>query len=171
MSKYHARNTNIRLIYSKSMIYKITKITYLALLSLIFIISCTNESEAVDCAITVTSNSKTYVNDKKFTGQCYVYASDGQIVRLLSFKKGIPSGVYKAWHFPNGNLAYEGNRKNGHIHGNYIGYREDGTMEAKGKFKKGYYHGIWKYYDSYEKLVLEKRFINGKVVDSTLIIK
>ena len=153
------------------MIYKIIKITYLSLLSLIFIISCTNESEPVDCAITVSSNSITYVNDKKFTGQCYVYAANGQIVRLSSYKKGKPSGVYKAWYYPSGILAYEGRRKNGHIHGDYIGYREDGTIQAEGKFKKGFYNGVWKYYNNSEELILEKRFINGKAVDSTLITK
>ena len=155
------------------MIYKIFKIRNLILSSLIFIISCTStkDSEPIDCVNTLTNNSITYVNDKKFTGQCYVYADNRQIVRLSTFKKGIPSGVYKGWYYPSGILAYEGRRKNGQIHGDYVGYREDGTKQAEGKFKKGFYNGLWKYYDNSEELVLEKRFINGKAVDSILITK
>ena len=155
------------------MIYKIFKIRNLTLSSLIFIISCTNtnDSEPIDCINTITKNSITYVNEEKFTGQCYVYADNRQIVRLSSYKNGKPNGVYKGWYYQTGILAYEGRRKNGHIHGDYIGYREDGTLQAEGKFKKGFYNGVWKYYNNFEELILEKRFINGKAVDSTLITK
>ncbi len=150
--------------------YKTIKFKYLALFCTIFIISCNNdEVEPVDCVITVTEENKAYVEDKLFTGQCYVYASDGVIVRLRTYKRGILHGVQKAWYHPEETIAYIGHRRKGKIHGKYTGYHRNGSIQAEGKMRKGYYNGTWKYYDDIGTLIMEKSFYKGKAVDSTLI--
>jgi antitoxin component YwqK of YwqJK toxin-antitoxin module len=153
------------------MTYKKNYLNKILVLCMLLVVSCEETSEPIDCVITVNQNGITFVDNKKFTGQCYIYAVDGKIVRLNSYKRGKPSGVHKAWYHPTGILAYEGSRKNGEIHGKYVGYHENGSIQAEGKLKKGFYAGKWKYYNDKGELILEKRFINGKAVDSTYINK
>ena len=96
-------------------------------------------SEPIDCAITVNQNGITFVDDKNLLDNATIYAVDGKIVRLNSYKRGKPSGVHKAWYHPTGILAYEGSRKNGEIHGKYVGYHENGSYTSRRKLKKGFY--------------------------------
>ena len=150
--------------------YKIIKYKYLALFCTMFIISCNNdEVEPIDCVVTITDNNITYVDGNKFNGQCYIYASDGVIVRLRSYKRGQLNGIQKAWYYPDRELAYIGYRKNGEIHGKYTGYHRNGSIQAEGNMRRGYYSGKWKYYDESGKLIMEKSFYKGEAVDSILI--
>ena len=152
------------------MTYKILKFKYLALFCTIFILSCNNDDvEPIDCVVTLTDNDITYVDEKKFTGQCYIYAADGVIVRLRSYKRGKLNGIQKGWYHPDRELAYVGYRKNGEIHGKYQGYYKNGNIQAEGNMRRGYYSGKWKYYDEIGTLIMEKSFYKGKAVDSTLI--
>ena len=151
--------------------YKIIKYKFLALFCTIFILSCNNDDvEPIDCVEPLTDNNITYVDGKKFTGQCYIYAADGIIVRLRSYKRGKLNGIQKGWYHPDRELAYVGYRKNGEIHGEYTGYYKNGSQQAEGRFKRGHYDRKWLYYNENEQLVMEKSFYNGKVIDSTLII-
>ena len=151
------------------MTYKKNSLKRILVLCILLAVSCEEPGEPINCVNTSTKDGIAYVDDKVFNGQCYIYASDGVIVRLRSYKRGKLNGIQKAWYHPNREIAYIGYRKNGHIHGKYIGYHKNGNLQAEGKLKKGYYTGLWKYYDEMGKLIQEKRFINGKAVDSTYI--
>ena len=99
--------------------------------------------------------------DKKYSGSCYEYSSDGLKTELKSFTKGIPHGVHLGFHYPEETVSYRGYKRKGEIHGQYIRYHKNGKINMKGKFKKGYYSGEWDYFNEEGDLVERKTYFQG----------
>lgn len=152
------------------------KYIFLSLIVLFILNSCSNvyESEAftkpINCINMVYSGGIAYLDDEIYTGACIVYTSDNKKSRLLSFVDGTPNGKHEGYYHPGEEIEYLGNRKNGEIHGEYIRYHLNGEVHISGTLKKGYRTGKWKFFNNKGKLFEEKKYFNGKVVDSTLYL-
>ena len=141
-------------------------------LILLLIYSCsTNEvKEPVDCVNMVYKEGMAYFEDQVFSGSCIVYTGDKKMNQLLSFKRGAPSGVHEGYYYPGEELEFRGNRKRGEIHGDYQRYHLNGELHMSGKLKKGFRVGLWSIYDNKGKLLEERKYFNGKIIDSTTYI-
>jgi uncharacterized protein YdhG (YjbR/CyaY superfamily) len=68
--------------------------------------------------------------------------------RIAEINAGYPkaSGLAKAF-YDNGYLKHRGRMKDGHMHGEWVFYRRDGSRLRSGRFVRGEQSGLWTTYD------------------------
>jgi hypothetical protein len=71
------------------------------------------------------------------------------------------SGPRKEW-FPDGTLSVEGGFKNGHKHGKWTTYHENGKKSEAGTYKDGKYEGMRMGYNENGRKISEVEFEDGK---------
>lgn len=109
----------------------------------------------------------------------YAHQSD-RIAVSIDFKRGKPSGIYRAW-YPNGTPLIFAVYGWGSLNGDWTEYDEFGKVATKGKYRdglregtwafrkegivgsysKGLKHGKWKYYSNGRLIRIEK-YRNGE---------
>ena len=99
--------------------------------------------------------------DKKYSGSCYEYSSEGLKTELKSFTKGIPHGMHLGYYYPEETILFKGFKKKGEIHGEYVRYHKNGQINMKGKFKNGYYTGKWNYFNEKGDIDERKTYFQG----------
>lgn len=75
-------------------------------------------------------------------------------------EEGKPNGWGKAY-FPNGQM-YDGEWKDGIMHGKATEFYTDGTLKFEGEYKDGYRHGFGKSYNREGKLAYEGEWKKGE---------
>ena len=122
------------------------KLLYLSLF-LVSVTNCTNaeQVEVGKCSLTV-ENELAYYENKLYSGTCNTLYADSLLWRTTTYKRGL---VVKqlGYYLPESQLEYIGNKKNGHIHGDFEGFHKNGKIKMQGNFIKGYRDGNWSYYN------------------------
>ena len=139
----------------------IGKLTFL----LFFINSCSSSIE-VNCSELTTEEGLVKLNNKKFSGKCFVYFENNSsfISEKRSFKRGLMHGEWSKNH-DNGNLFYSSYAKNGEIHGKYVSYHLNGNIADKGRLRMGYKDGNWEYFDQNGKLFRTELYRNKTLIN------
>ena len=103
------------------------------------------------------------------------YANDPDRIAVeLDIKRGKPSGVYRAY-YPDGKPLIFAVYGWGSLHGDWTEYDEMGRIAIKGKYRDGKRDGLWAFrslgiqgkYDEGKKSGRWKRFVNGRVAETS----
>lgn len=70
----------------------------------------------------------------------------------------IEDGVYKQYYPNSERIFIDAKTKWGIMHGKYAEYHPNGTLKAKGKYRKGQRSGVWKFYNNKGEQVAKKRY-------------
>ena len=110
----------------------------LTILSLVLLVSCSNEVNEVPSVRLVERNSITYeVNSETpFTGSSVVFYENGQLRFRENYKDGKLDGLWE-WFHENGQLKSRGNLIDGDLEGLYEIFDEDGKLTKTETYKDG----------------------------------
>jgi antitoxin component YwqK of YwqJK toxin-antitoxin module len=83
------------------------------------------------------------LNLGNYSGRFYGWNENGQLAYEGEYKNGKQEGLWKIL-YSNGNPKYEGECKNGKEEGLWMEWYEDGQLQHEGEFKNGEEEGLWK---------------------------
>ena len=70
----------------------------------------------------------------------------------------IEDGIYKQYYPNSEKIFIDAKTKWGIMHGKYTEYNKNGTLKAKGKYRKGQRVGLWKFYNMEGEQTSKKRY-------------
>ena len=111
------------------------------------------------CEGLLFKNGITTENGKRYSGQCVVHHTNGNLSSVKSYENGYDHGEWKFF-FPNGSLKLKGNFIYGKKDGEWTYYFENGNIWKKQFFKSGAQSGVWLTYNENCEIINKEEIIN-----------
>ena len=127
-------------------------------------LACTESSNTEEKNQTGRSSDVNHKKElKRYQADQTDQKKDGILVRESSSNEPLTGVVY--FHFPNGQLAYERQYKNGLLDGLSISYYENGTKSSVGNFLNDQLHGKVMAWDENGNLEFERNYLEGRCIE------
>ena len=107
-----------------------------------------------------------YYKNKPYTGKSYGYHENGNVAREGNWKNGKLEGLQFGWH-ENDEKALESNFKNGKAHGLVINWNKNGLKKSESHWKDGKENGPEVLWHQNGEKKSERMWEDGKVVEGS----